>query len=113
MDKFSSKGRRGQGKATHISNATQESEVSSSDITGDREVSKTGLGAQRAAEVDTRSDWERLVGALVDIKSRNRSAAMAFHPAPLEDLILTPTGCVRVICGTIGYVLNTGERITL
>ena len=113
MDKFSSTGRRGKGKAAHISNVIAEGEVASGDITRDGEIGKAGLGAQGATEVDIRSDWERLVGALVAIKSRNSSAAMAFHPAPPEDLILTQTGCVRVICGTIGYVLNTGERITL
>lgn len=38
---------------------------------------------------------------------------MAYHPAPPEGWVSTPTGWVRVTVGAAGYTLNTGETIRI
>jgi hypothetical protein len=45
--------------------------------------------------------------------SMKRSVAMAYHPAPVEGWVSTPTGWVRVTQGEAGYTLNSGETVRI
>lgn len=113
MGEFASKRLGRPRKVAHIPNAVEEGEGASFLLSRDRETCETGLGTCGAAEVHEGSDWDRLVGALVSNKRHTSSAALAYHPNPVEEFIETPTGWVRVVQGDTGYTLNTGEDIRI
>lgn len=59
------------------------------------------------------ASWERLVSEVKSHRSWKNSVAVAYFPEPVESLIQTVCGFVRVLPGAPGYEMNSGERIAL
>lgn len=110
MENITGKGQRRARKTLHLPALIAEGESAANVIAGHRETGSDGPGAQ---ENPGGADWDALVEVLTSNTSRKNSIAMAYHPDPHDEWVLTPTGWVRITEGEAGFTYNTGETVRL
>lgn len=110
MEIFTGKRRGRPRKALDVPSNDEQVSQALGDELGDGQAGANGSGtpAELGAE-----GWKRLCAEVTSYKSWKNTVAVAYHPEPVEKMIQTACGWVRVLPGPLGYEMNSGEKVAL